>query len=201
MSALLSPPRRRFVGHAQPVPPTVRARMEGCSWKDEPACPRFDELRYLEVDHLGFDGAVRRGELVVAAVVAPAALALMRRLFELGFPIRSLRLVDDFGADDDASMAADNGSAFNYRLVAGTQVLSMHGRGLAIDLNPVENPWVVGERVVPAAGTAYLDRTDVRPGMIVRPGPVVAALRELDWEWGGDWRHARDYHHVVWARR
>jgi poly-gamma-glutamate synthesis protein (capsule biosynthesis protein) len=121
-------------------------------------------------------------------------------LFELGFPIRQMRLVDDFGASDDASMAADNSSAFNFRVVAGTQVLSQHARGRAIDLNPIENPWRKPDRIEPAAGAAFADRSVIRPGMIVRPGPVVAVLDELGWEWGGDWRHARDDHHVVWSR-
>jgi hypothetical protein len=111
-----------------------------------------------------------------------------------------MRLVDDYGGDDDASMAADNSSAFNFRVVAGTNVLSQHARGLAIDINPVENPWRRPDRVLPEAGRAFLDRGDVRPGMIVRPGPVVAVLDEMGWEWGGDWKHAWDDHHVVWSR-
>jgi poly-gamma-glutamate synthesis protein (capsule biosynthesis protein) len=127
-------------------------------------------------------------------------VALFRRLWELGFPIRQLRLVDDFGGSDDASMAADNSSAFNFRVVAGTDQLSQHALGRAIDLNPVENPWRRPDRILPPAGRAFADRTQIRPGMIVRPGPVVAALDELGWEWGGDWRHAFDDHHVVWSR-
>jgi poly-gamma-glutamate synthesis protein (capsule biosynthesis protein) len=97
-------------------------------------------------------------------------------------------------------MAADNSSAFNFRVVAGTDQLSQHALGLAIDLNPVENPWRLPGRILPDAGRAFADRAAIRPGMIVRPGPVVAALDELGWEWGGDWRHALDDHHVVWSR-
>src|SRR5439155_4141739 len=85
-------------------------------------------------------------------------------------------------------------------VVAGTTVLSQHAHGLAIDLNPVENPWRKPDRIVPAGGVAFADRAQLRPGMIVRPGPVVAALDELGWEWGGDWRHAFDDHHVAWSR-
>jgi hypothetical protein len=111
-----------------------------------------------------------------------------------------MRLVDEFDASDDVSMSADNSSAFNFRVVAGTNQLSQHAHGLAIDLNPVENPWRLPDRLLPREGEAFADRTRVRPGMIVRPGPVVAALDELGWEWGGDWRHAKDDHHVVWSR-
>lgn len=183
------------------MPPAVRARMEGVSWHGEdPRCPRWDELVYLQVDHVSFDGA-ERGELVVAAQLATRSAALFRRLWQIGFPIRQLRLVDDFGASDEASMAADNSSAFNFRVIAGTQRLSQHALGRAIDLNPVENPWRRPDRIVPEAGAAFADRAVIRPGMIVRPGPVVAALDELGWEWGGDWRHAFDDHHIAWTRR
>jgi poly-gamma-glutamate synthesis protein (capsule biosynthesis protein) len=201
MTALLPPPRRAPSAEISAVPPDVRARMEGVSWHgDDPRCPRWADLAYLQVDHLSFDGAAR-GELVVAAALATRAVALFRRLWQLGFPIRQLRLVDDFGASDDASMAADNSSAFNFRVVAGTDLLSQHALGLAIDLNPVENPWRLPGRILPDAGRAFADRTVIRPGMFVRPGPVVAALDELGWEWGGDWCHAFDDHHVVWSRR
>jgi hypothetical protein len=201
MTALLPPPRRAPSAEISAVPPAVRARMEGVSWHgDDPRCPRWPDLAYLQVDHLSFHGPAR-GELVVAAALATRAVALFRRLWQIGFPIRQLRLVDDFGASDDASMAADNSSAFNFRVVAGTDLLSQHALGLAIDLNPVENPWRLPGRILPDAGRAFADRTAIRPGMFVRPGPVVAALDELGWEWGGDWCHAFDDHHVVWSRR
>ncbi len=201
MGALLAPPSRAFAATVSPVPDDVRARMVRVSHRDDDArCPAFTALAYLTVDHVAMDGGVARGELVVAAAIAPHAVALFRRLYALGFPIRSLRLVDDFTASDDASMAADNSSAFNFRVVAGTTVLSAHALGRAIDLNPVENPWRKPDRIEPPAGVAFADRRDVRPGMIVRPGPVVAAFDELGWEWGGDWRHAFDDHHVAWTR-
>jgi hypothetical protein len=197
VGALLDPPRARFAAAHGPVPAAVRDRMVGRSWQEDARCPRFDDLAHVEVDHVDFDGLVVRGELIVARAIAADAIALFARLFAIGFPIRAMRLVDDHGADDDRSMAADNCSAFNFRVVAGTDVLSQHAHGLAIDINPVENPWVTPARFVPAEGAPYLARGAIRPGMIVRPGPVVAIFDELGWEWGGDWRHAADYHHVV----
>ncbi len=200
MGALLRAPDRAFAAEIGPVPTEVRARMEGVSWHgDDPRCPRWDRLAYLALDHVSFEGT-DRGELVVAAEVAPRAVMLFRRLWELGFPVRQLRLVDDYGASDDASMAADNSSAFNFRVIAGTAVLSQHALGRAIDINPVENPWRKPDRIVPEAGKAFANRSDVRPGMFVRPGPLVAMFDELGWEWGGDWRHAFDDHHIVWSR-
>jgi hypothetical protein len=200
VTALLAAPSQPFSFEARGISDDVRTRMAGRSWRgDDPRCPRWDDLAYLLLDHVTFDGTAR-GELVVAAALAPRVVELFRRLWQLGFPIRQMRLVDDYEASDEASMSADNSSAFNFRLIAGTSLLSQHALGRAIDINPVENPWRKPDRIVPEAGRAFADRSDIRPGMIVRPGPVVAVLDELGWEWGGDWRHAFDDHHIVWSR-
>jgi len=174
--------------------------MRGSSWQDDPRCPGWDELAYVEVDHRTFDGGTARGELVVARGLAADAIALFRRLFTIGFPVRQMRLVDAFGASDDVSMEADNSSAFNFRCVAGTDILSQHAFGLAIDVNPVENPMMTADWHVPPSAAPYRDRTTLRPGMIVRPGPVTAIFDELGWEWGGDWVHVADLHHIVRRR-
>lgn len=201
MSALLAPPSQPFRAEVHAISDVVRARITNRSWRgNEPRCPTFDELAYLTLDHVTFDGGVARGELIVAAALAHRALDLFRRLYQLGFPIRQMKLVDDYDASDDASMSADNSSAFNFRLIAGTDLLSQHALGRAIDINPVENPWRRPDRILPPEGAAFADRTQVRPGMIVRPGPVVAVFDEMGWEWGGDWRHAYDDHHIVWSR-
>ncbi|MCA9678039.1 MAG: M15 family metallopeptidase [Kofleriaceae bacterium] len=201
MGALLHP-AGRFAGAWAAVPAAVVDRMRaGGSWRDDPRCPGFDQLAFVEVDHRTLDGGVARGELVVAREVAAATVRLFGRLFALGFPLRAMRLIDDHGADDARSMAADNSSAFCFRTVDGSDALSWHARGMAIDLNPVENPWVRGDRFVPAEGAPFLDRATIRPGMIVRPGPVTRLFDDEGWEWGGDWRHSSDYHHIVWARR
>jgi len=200
VSALLAPPTRAFTAQVLPIGDELRTRMTNKSWRDDPRCPPFAELAHLRIAHVTMEGGVGEGELVVAAALAERAIEIFRRLYQLGFPIRQLRLVDEYDADDDASMSADNSSAFNFRVIAGTNLLSQHALGRAIDINPVENPWRRPDRILPAAGEAFADRRHVRPGMIVRPGPVVAALDELGWEWGGDWRHAQDDHHIVWSR-
>jgi hypothetical protein len=200
VTALLAPPTQPFSASIHPLSSELCARITGKSWRDEPRCPRFTALAYVELAHVTFDGGVARGELVVAAPLAARAVELFRRLYQMGFPIRQMKLVDDYDASDDASMSADNSSAFNYRVIAGTDLLSQHALGRAIDINPVENPWRKPDRIVPVQGEAFADRKHVRPGMIVRPGPIVAVLDELGWEWGGDWRHAFDDHHIVWSR-
>ena len=199
MTALLAPPAGPFRGEALAVSREIAERLTH-SWRAEPRCPRVDELAYLRLSHVTFDGGVATGELVVAAAIAARAVELFRRLYALGFPIRQMKLVDAYAADDDRSMSADNTSGFNFRVVAGTTMLSQHARGLAIDINPVENPWRKPDRIAPPEGAVFADRRVIRPGMFVRPGPVVAAIDELGWEWGGDWQHAFDDHHLVWSR-
>ena len=166
------------------------------SWRS--GCPVGPEqLRRVRVPFVGFDGVERRGELVVHQRVAQDVGRVFVRLRDLGFPIRSVRLVDEFGGSDDESMAADNTSGFNCRpVVGGSGGWSRHAYGLAIDVNPRENPYVYGDgRVAPPEGRAYVDRSPLRPGMIGAGGPVVRAFASVGWSWGGDFRSSKDYQH------
>jgi hypothetical protein len=185
-----------FEGRSLPIDGQVRERIAGSSW--HPGCPvGLGKLRLLELTYRGFDGDRHRGRLVVNRRFDDESLAVMRRLYRLDYPIRNMELIDRFGADDHRSMAADNTSAFNCRFVAGTQRWSMHAYGLAIDLNPVENPYVSGSHVSPPAGEPYADRSRHAPGMIHAGDPVVKAFaRKAGWEWlGGGSRAYRDYQH------
>jgi len=185
----------RFEGRVAPIDPALRARMTGVSW--HPGCPvGFARLRLLTVSHWGFDGEVRRGRLVVNRDQAGAMLGAMRELFELGYPIRRMRLVDAYGGDDHRSMDADNTSAFNCRFVAGSSRWSEHAYGRALDLNPRENPYVTASGYVsPPAGAPFADRSQRAKGLIHRGGPVVVAFAAAGWEWGGNWPWPRDYQH------
>ncbi|MDQ3430804.1 MAG: M15 family metallopeptidase, partial [Actinomycetota bacterium] len=137
-----------------------------------------------------------RGWLVVHADVATDVVRAFRHLYAKEFPIRSLRLIDRYGGDDAKSMEANNSSAFNCRTVSGTSTWSQHSYGRAIDINPVQNPYVRGSVVQPDRGRRYLDRDDVRRGMIVQPGPVRwAFVKLIDWRWGGNWSSSKDYQH------
>ncbi len=184
-----------FEGSTARIDSETRERMSGVSWR--PGCPvGFDELRLLRVSHWGFDGGVHRGRLVVHRAHAQGMLRTMRRLYRLRFPIRQMRLVDAYGADDRRSMAADNTSAFNCRTVAGTTRWSEHAYGRAIDLNPIENPYVTDSGYVsPPAGGSFARRDRHAEGMVHRGGPVVAAFAAIGWEWGGNWPWPKDYQH------
>lgn len=182
-----------FTASVSPIPDQVAARMVGVSWRE--GCPvPLSDLRYLTVTHRTVDGGSAHGELVVHADVADGLVGVLRALFDAGYPIRSMRLVDDFGASDDASMAAGNTSAFNCRVVAGTQRWSEHAYGRAIDVNPIENPWVSGSNVQPPAGAAYVARP-AEPGVILPGDAVVRAFAAAGWSWGGAWDTPKDYQH------
>jgi hypothetical protein len=159
-------------------------------------CPvRPTQLRLLRVSHWDFRGRVHVGQLVVHAREARDVVSVFRKLYAAKFPIRRLRLVDVYGGDDDRSMAADNTSGFNCRRVEGSSSWSAHAYGLAIDVNPVENPFISGSHVSPPASRRYLDRSNVRPGMAVRGGVLVRAFDSIGWSWGGRWTSPVDYQH------
>jgi hypothetical protein len=168
--------------------------MTGVSW--HPGCPvPLSDLRLLTVRHWGFDGRVQTGLLVVHEDVAAPVLRVMRRLFDARFPLRRLRLVDDYGADDFRSIEDDNTSAFNCRRATGSASWSEHAYGRAIDVNPIENPYVSGGRTSHRASVPYLDRSTRRPGMASEGGVLVSAFRSIGWGWGGYWSGTKDYQH------
>ncbi len=181
------------------IPAEIADEMAGVSWHpDQPRCPPLADLALVRLTHHLPGGGEREGELVVAATLADDVARVFERLHAAGFPIERMQRVDAYGGSDDRSMAANNSSAFNFRTIAGSDQLSLHALGRAIDINPLWNPYVVGTAVHPPAGAGFLDRADVRPGMIVRPGPVTEAFDAIGWEWGGDWTKAvRDYHHFA----
>ena len=178
--------------------PAFTGTVEPVRWADlrfsyRAGCPVGPAaLRTVAVSHWGFDGKPRVGRVVVAKVVAPGLVSVFRTLWQARFPIRRLQPVSAFRGSDDASMAANNTSGFNCRFVGGTSRWSLHAYGEAIDVNPVENPYVRGSTVSPPAGRAYLDRSRLRPGMAVRDGVLVRAFAAAGWKWGasfGDYQH------------
>jgi hypothetical protein len=172
---------------------TVTAAELGASYRA--GCPVGPgQLRRIRLSYRGFDGQPHTGTLVVHADAVDAMVGAFRRLYDARFPIRQMRTVDHYGADDRASMAADNTSAFNCRFVSGTTRWSQHAFGHAIDVNTIENPYVQGSYVSPPAGAAYTDRSNIRPGMAYEGGALVEAFDAVGWQWGGRWS-TPDYQH------
>ncbi|HSC74580.1 MAG TPA: M15 family metallopeptidase [Gaiellaceae bacterium] len=161
-----------------------------------PRCPVApSDLRLVRVSYVGFDGAAHVGALVVNRRVARDVVSVFRRLYLARFPIRRMTPISAFHGSDDASMAADNTSGFNCRRAVGGSGWSEHAYGLAIDVNPVENPYLLRGRALPPAGRRYLDRARVRRGMAVASGTLVRAFASVGWNWGGRWSGSPDYQH------
>ncbi len=173
----------------------VEKRITNVSWKE--GCPvPIEELRYLQVAYWGFDDQPHMGELIVNKAVAEEVAEIFQELYEAKFPIEKIRLIDEYGAEDKKSMADNNTSSFCYREVEGKPgKLSKHSYGLAIDLNPVQNPYVYKEEISPEAGKDYTDRSETQKGMILKGDVCYQAFIDRGWTWGGDWNYEKDYQH------
>ncbi|HYX77213.1 MAG TPA: M15 family metallopeptidase, partial [Gaiellaceae bacterium] len=166
------------------------------SW--HPGCPVVpSRLRRVRVTYWGFDRSAHTGAFVANEDAVPALVRAFSRLYAARFPIRRIRPIDAYGGNDERSLAADNTAAFNCRYVVGPgpRRWSAHAYGEAIDVNPVQNPYLEGGRVHPRAGRTYLRRSRVRPGMATPTGILVRTFASVGWKWGGRWSVSPDYQH------
>ena len=174
----------------------VTAADLGASWhRGCPVAPA--QLRLVRLRYFGFDGKPHLGALVVNSAVVSDVERVFAKLYGERFPIRRMQPISVYGGSDDRSMAADNTSAFNcrYAVAPGPKTWSVHAFGEAIDVNTVENPYVLGGAVLPKAGKAFVDRANVRRGMAVAGGLLVQAFALVGWSWGGRWTGSPDYQH------
>ena len=180
------------------IPDDIFAKMQGKSYKEDCTVPRED-LRYVHVRHMGFDGEVKDGELVVNKAIADDVLAIFEELYKADYPIEKVRLVDEYDADDEASMSDNNSSAFNFRFISHTTRISRHGLGMAVDINTRYNPYVKtvdGKlSIEPANGADYVDRSKDFPHKIDHEDLCYKLFKEHGFTWGGDWTHSKDYQH------
>jgi hypothetical protein len=190
---LLPPPDGRFRSTARPIDAAIRARM-GATWS--PACPvSLADLRYVTVSFRGFDGRPHTGELILNRRVATQVVSVFARLYRAGFPIEQMRLVTTADLKARPTGDGNNTAAFVCRAARQQRRWSAHAYGLAVDVDPFQNPYRRGGLVLPELASAYLDRGWVRPGMI-RPGDVVTrAFAAIGWTWGGSWDSPRDLMH------
>ena len=191
-AAALAAPSPRFAATVSPV------RWSDVRFSYRAGCPVDPpELRLVRLSYWGFDRRSHTGSLVVHRRVTRDVVTVFRRLYAARFPIRRMVAISAYRGSDEASMAADNTSAFNCRRAVGSTARrwSAHAYGVAIDVNPVENPYVLGERVLPPAGRRYADRTVHRPGMAIEGGVLVSAFDAVGWQWGGRWPSTPDYQH------
>jgi D-alanyl-D-alanine carboxypeptidase len=197
----LGQPAQRYESSIEPLPAPLKARLQPASWR--PGCPvALSDLRLLTVSHWGWDGRVREGQLVVHEDAAQALATVFRRLHALRFPIRHMRLDDMYGQRRERPADGDVTGSFRCRqsvpspCVGGSRSgrWSNHAYGLAIDVNPVENPYVGCGRVRDRTSRPYVNRSRLRKGMVTPA--VVHAFAAVGWEWGGSWTgQTKDYMH------
>ena len=189
------PPPRDAAFHATTgtITPALRSRIGGAY---QPGCPvPLADLRYLTLPFHGFDGRAHTGELVVAATATSKTVRAFRRLYALRFPIEQMTLAT--GDDLNAPPTGDGNTsgAFICRRARGLTRFSAHACGLAIDVNPFNNPYIRRGLVLPELASAYVDRHWIRPGMFLRGSAAVHAFTDQGFTWGGDFRSLKDYQH------
>ena len=190
----------RFVGRVSPIPQELAGQMRGTTW--HPGCPLgIGGLRLLTLSYWGFDGGVHEGPMVVNASVASDVVSVFHRLFEARFPIQHMALAKKYRPNhEDPNDRRDFTASFNCRPIVTAygpgDVFSQHSYGLAIDINPIENPYVAADGFVRNRNARpYRDRSLELPGIIHSGDVVVRAFASIGWRWGGYWSGAKDYMH------
>ena len=187
------------------IPDSVFRKMQGRSWRADCTTKR-SELRYLRCLHRDAGGDIRVGEMVLNRRIADKVLEILHELYRQRYPIECMRLIAEWEGDDERSMRDNNSSAFNFRFISHTRKVSKHGLGLAIDINPLYNPYLKtlpnGQRVIePATATAYTDRKNPSPYLIRKGDLCYRLFTQAGFSWGGDWRSCKDYQHFEWPIR
>lgn len=184
--------------YAAEIDDVIFARIKGKSYKDNCTVPLSD-LRYLHVMHIGFDGEPHEGELICNASIAADLLDIFQKLYEAGYQIEKIRLVDEYNADDETSMRDNNSSCFNFRFISHTTKVSKHGLGLAVDINTLYNPYIKtvdGKTYIePATAGEYVDRAKDFPHKIDENDLCYKLFTQHGFEWGGNWKSVKDYQH------
>ena len=189
----------RFVGRVSPLPAALEAEMRGTTWK--PGCPvPLGDLRLLAVSYWGLDGRPHIGPLILNESVASEVVWVFRQLFDARFPIHNIKLAREFHPNQtNHDTPGDPTAAFNCRPVVTptgpSDTFSQHSYGLAVDINPIENPFVVDGYTRNRFAQPYVDRSQQAPGMIHEGDVVVSAFDAIGWGWGGRWHEGQDYMH------
>ncbi len=202
LGATLKEKENKYNYFVSKITPTIKERMiNGNSWKKE--CPiKLEDLRYIKLSYWDFNNIEQTGEIIVHKELSDDVVDIFKEFYDKKYLIYSLKLVSDFKADDNRSMAANNSSAFNCRKVAGTKSWSNHTYGRAIDINPVQNPYIRKNGAVePENGKKYVDRKVKHHAIIRKNDLVYNIFKKYNWFWGGNWRTVKDYQHFQKKRK
>jgi poly-gamma-glutamate synthesis protein (capsule biosynthesis protein) len=191
-----------FHSSIEHISPEIKKRMiEGNSWRE--GCPvGLENLRYIQVSYHDYEGKTQVGELIMHKKAANEIVAIMKDLYEMDYPIYQMGLVSDFGADDYRSIEADNTSAFNCREVTGGKKWSKHAYGLAIDINPIENPYLKKGRHSSHGKSLKFEKRVHQNNLgaqdhalLLKKDKATQSFIKRGWVWGGDWKYLKDYQH------
>ena len=189
--------------HVSEIDSEIFARIDGKSYKKNCPLP-LNELRYLRLTHKDFNGQAAVGEMICNALIADALIDIFRKLYAANYPIEKIRLIDVYDADDELSMRDNNSSCFNFRFVSHTNRISLHGYGLAVDINPLYNPYIKtvdGKKIIaPDNSAAYEDRMKDFPHKITEDDLCVKLFAAHGFGWGGSWDDEKDYQHFFIER-
>lgn len=186
----------------EPLTDTVKQRITGISYPESGCTVPYEDLLYVGLLYHDFNGEEQSGELICNKAVAQDMVEIFYELYQNDYQIERIRLIDEYGGDDTASMADNNTSCFNYRVVDGTTSLSKHAYGLAIDINPFYNPYVVYNKggtgntyISPAGSEIYADRSQDFAYKIDENDLCYRLFIEHGFTWGGNWNSSKDYQH------
>ncbi len=183
---------------SEPISEAVKERITGLSYKEGCIVP-YEDLRYLQVLYVDFEGNTQTGELICHQAIAQDLLEIFAGLYDAGYEIARIRLIDEYDADDDLSIADNNTSCFNFRKVAGSANYSKHAYGLAVDINPFQNPYVTypdgKQKVSPPDAQRYADRSLDFAHKIDENDLCYRLFVQHGFIWGGHWKTVKDYQH------
>lgn len=182
-----------------PINDQLLAFIKGKSYRNDCTIP-VSQLRYITLLHKNSQGETIVGEMIVNKAIAHEVLAIMQEMYRADYPIEKVRLVDYFNADDEKSMRANNSSSFNFRFISHTKTVSKHGKGMAVDINPLYNPYHKflnnGKEIIePSNAKPYLDRNAQFPYKIVKEDTCYRSFTSRGFKWGGSWNNSKDYQH------
>ncbi|MCK5854377.1 MAG: M15 family metallopeptidase [Sulfurovaceae bacterium] len=200
---LLTPAFAEFQAHIYDISPNLKNKMiKDNSWRK--GCPVDTvDLRYLKLTHINFEGEDMVGELIVHKDISDDMVSVLRELYAIGYPINQMKLVSDFKGNDWQSIEAGNTSAFNCRKATGSKKWSKHSYGRAIDINPIENPYVSRKGYIShKASIKYKKRrhivdTPADKAVLLKNDEATLIFKKYGFSWGGDWRTVKDYQHFV----
>ncbi|MDD7402548.1 MAG: M15 family metallopeptidase [Butyribacter sp.] len=185
----------------QKLPAHIKKKITGVSYRENPYI-QYSDLRYVRVRYYDFSGQVQSGELIVNKKIARKMAKVFYVLYKIKYPIQRMKLVDEYGADDERSMGDNNTSAFNFRTIAGTTQLSKHALGMAVDINPRINPYINSKGVLTPENAKVYECRDVKKCrgkyakyMIQKNSQITKIFKKYGFSWGGDWEDSKDYQH------